>query len=240
MNIRLRPASFASYIARSAADSRSEKPRPCCPSTATPAENVKPPSVRLATRRAGRAAAPRGSTAPSPRRARRHRGARCRTPRRRSGTRYRRPQRHRQHATDFAQHDVARRMAVAIVDLLEVIEIDQCKGERRAAPLGCAKQPRHHRVEIATVEELRQRIVDGLDGELCLQRLDLDHLVLKVGVEPFELRVQPLGLFALQKRAVALGACVPEFVLDTQHVVLGARAMRQSLGLRGEQLARIS
>ena len=80
--------------------------------------------------------------------------------------------------------------------------------------------------------------MDRLDGELCLQRLDLDHLVLQIGVESFELRIHPLRFRPLRKRAVALGARVLELVLDAQQEVLRAGAMRQPLGLRGEQLAR--
>ena len=116
-------------------------------------------------------------------------------------------------------------MSVAVVDLLEMIEVDQRERQRRAAPLGCAEQPRHHRIEIAAVEQLRQRIVDRLDGELRLQRLDLDHLVLQVGVEPFELGIHPLGLLALGKRAIALGTRMLELVLDAQQEVLGAGAI---------------
>ena len=123
-------------------------------------------------------------------------------------------------------------MPVAIVDELEVIEVDERQRQRRAAALRRADQPGHHRIEIAPVEKLRQRIVHRLDGELRLQRLDLDHLVLQIRIESRELLVQPLHFEALRERAVALGARVRELVLDAQQVVLGARAMRQTLRLR--------
>jgi len=62
---------------------------------------------------------------------------------------------------------------------------------------------------------------------LRLQRLDLDHLVLQVGVEPFEFSIHPLGLLPLRKRAIALGTRMLELVLDAQQEVLGAGAIGQ-------------
>ena len=106
------------------------------------------------------------------------------------------------------------------------------------AALGGSDQARRHRIEIAPVEELRQRVVHRLDGQLRLQCLDLDHLVREIGIEPRELLVQPLHFQTLRERAVALEARVLELVLDAQQVILRARTVRQPLRLRHQQLPR--
>ncbi len=64
----------------------------------------------------------------------------------------------RQRLRDLAQHVVAGRVAVVVVERLEVIDVDEQHGQRAAAARRALGFLREHRIERAAVVEARQRI----------------------------------------------------------------------------------
>ena len=74
---------------------------------------------------------------------------------------------------DLEQHPVADRVAEAVVDGLEVVEID----EQHSHPDVLAERPRDRVAdaleEQRAVREMGDRVVEGLVGELLLERLAL-------------------------------------------------------------------
>ncbi len=60
-----------------------------------------------------------------------------------------------------AQHRVARRMAVAVVDLLEAVEIEQKQGERGSLSLAAIDFGFHARFRKAAVVEASERVEHG-------------------------------------------------------------------------------
>src|SRR6185312_5497797 len=107
--------------------------------------------------------------------------------------------------------------------------------QRARTPRRARQQRRHDRVEIAAVEELRQRVVHGLAGEARLQLLDFAHLARQLVVEALELAVERLALAALALGAIALGARVAQLVVELEEVVLDAGAIDEPLARDGEQ-----
>ena len=66
-----------------------------------------------------------------------------------------------QAGSDLGEHPVADRMAVAVVDLLEVVDVEQAHGEREPVCLGLVEVALKPLVEMAMVAEPGQRIGEG-------------------------------------------------------------------------------
>ena len=95
-----------------------------------------------------------------------------RTRRRRSAPRCRRADAARRAAGDLDEHLVAGRVAEAVVDGLEVVEVEE--EHRQAAPLAPARATRGAPLgEQRAVGEAGDRVVERLVGELLLERLAL-------------------------------------------------------------------
>ena len=107
---------------------------------------------------------------------------------------------------DLEQHLVAGGVAEAVVDRLEVVEVDEDDGQARALAAGARDGVAHALDEQRAVGEVGDGVVEGLVGELLLERLALadvaavehdaaDVLVVEqVGVEDLELAHAAVGV----------------------------------------------
>ena len=123
-------------------------------------------------------------------------------------------------ARDLLQDGVAGRVAEAVVDRLEVVEVDEHDADRRAA-----SDRAHERVldavgEQRAVGEVRDGVVERLVRELVLERLPLADVAAVQDDAADVLVLEQVGVLhlELEPRAVAM----PERALD--HVRLGAAA----------------
>ena len=118
------------------------------------------------------------------------------------------------------QDRVAGRVAEAVVDGLEVVEVDEHDADRRAAA-----DRAHDRVldavgEQRAVGEARDRVVEGLVGELVLERLALADVAAVQDDAADVLVLEQVRVLDLELEPGAVA--VPERALD--HVGLGAAA----------------
>ena len=77
---------------------------------------------------------------------------------------------------DLLENEVAGSMAEAVVDGLEVVEVDEHDGDGGRASLGAPERVLDAVGEERAVREVRHRIVERLVGELLLERLALAHV----------------------------------------------------------------
>ena len=104
-----------------------------------------------------------------------------------------------ENAADRAQHLVAREVPFAIVDLLEVVEVEDDEGDPRRLVARLAQHLRQVLVEGALVREARERVAPGLGVRQREPALVGERLGGEVGHARDELRVGE-GLDARRKR----------------------------------------
>ena len=80
----------------------------------------------------------------------------------------------------FSQDLVPGLVAVIVVELLEMIDVEHRHRQRRVAPLGQLTLARQGLLEILAIEQPGERIANGLDAQLLAQleigEPDLDHV----------------------------------------------------------------
>ena len=73
-------------------------------------------------------------------------------------------------AADLSEHEVARRVPEAVVEVLEVVDVDHEQRQRQAVALGAGDLLVEALVEVAVVVEPREAVGDGLPLERAVQR----------------------------------------------------------------------
>ena len=148
------PSSFAQYSALSASRISSSRPEPCIGYVATPALTVtgptpstSSPATRSTIERATAVACALVVAGEE------HGELVAAEPERLAAL--------PQARGDLAEHEVADRMAEAVVDALEVVDVDEAEGERRALVLGRRELALQPLVEAAVVAEPRERVGQG-------------------------------------------------------------------------------
>ncbi len=86
------------------------------------------------------------------------------------------PDRAGQPLGDLDEDLVAGRVAVGVVDPLEVVEVDEQQPDQPAAPVPSRQRPLEVVAHEHTIREARQRIVEGVVDELRLEPLAIGHV----------------------------------------------------------------
>src|ERR671924_190744 len=112
---------------------------------------------------------------------------------------------------DLLEDDVARRVAEAVVDGLEVVEVDEHDADGGRASLGAHERLLDAVGEEGAVGEIRHRVVEGLMGELLLEGLALAdvaavqddpvHVLVAQEIRVLHLELEP-GPVAVPKQAL--------------------------------------
>ena len=71
----------------------------------------------------------------------------------------------------FAEHRIARRMPVAVIDRFEVIDIDHRARERAVIASGVCDRGRGARIELSTVEQPGERVASRVADQIVAERL---------------------------------------------------------------------
>ena len=112
-------------------------------------------------------------------------------------------------ACDLAEDAVAGRMAEAVVDGLELVEVDEHDGNRCSRPLGARERMLDAIREERPVGEVRDGVVEGLMGELILEHLaladvaavqdDSADVLVREQVRVLDLELEPRPVAVLQR-----------------------------------------
>ena len=140
-------------------------------------------------------------------------------------------------AADLAQHVVAGGVAEAVVDRLEVVEIEEDHRDRRALPVGARQRVLHAIGEQRPVRQARHGIVERLVGELRLERRALRD-VAAVQHDPANvLVVQQVGRedLELDRPSVGVTQRALERVRPRSAAPLHAEQLAQPAAIAGDQ-----
>ena len=122
-----------------------------------------------------------------------------------------RPDRGAETGCDLPQDAVAGRVAEAVVDGLELVEVDEHDRDRRSGALGAGERMLDTIREERPVGEVRHGVVEGLVGELLLEHLaladvaavqdDSAHVLVGEQVRVLDLELEPRTVAMLQRAA---------------------------------------
>ena len=104
----------------------------------------------------------------------------------------------RQPLRHLPQHAIAGRVAQAVVDRLEVVQVDEHHRHRRCRSLRADERVLDAVREERAVGEVRDRIVERLVGELILERLPLAHVAAVEHDAPDVLVLEQVGALHLE------------------------------------------
>ena len=249
------PSAFAAYIAASAWVSRSSAVAPASIATATPI--VPPTTIELAPSRIGRRNSRRiraaetiaSSTSPTLREEHRELVAAL-APDDVLG-----PDRSDEPLGDSDEDRVPGRVAVRVVDVLEVVEIDEQQADRPATATPAGEGTLEMIAEEHPVGESRQRVVEGVVDQLRLQPLpvgDIDEKALRDLPAALGVVGHPVGLVpdpdlgAIASEHPVLGperlACLPVRLVrgERGRTVIRVDPARPQLGIVHELLGPIA
>ena len=107
---------------------------------------------------------------------------------------------------DLAENEVAGGMAETVVDHLEIVQVDEEHADRRLVARRARQCVLHAVGEQRAVGELRDRIMEGLVGQLVFKCLALAHITAVEDDAAYVLVIQEIGVLHLemQQSAVAM------------------------------------